>query len=1103
MAIEIGSWLEEHGLGQFADLFAENEIDLDAAADLTEDDLRELGIAMGPRKKLMRAIAELAPATHERPAGALPDRVQDATAAAQLAGERRQVTVLFADICGYTQLSGELGAEGTYSLLETYFRTVDTIVKSYGGNVDKHIGDSVMAVFGAPVSHSDDPERAIRAALAIHQAMPKVSEEAGCPVNVHIGIASGQVVASQIGTENHYTVTGDSVNLASRLTDQAGADQTFLSANVQRSLGPDCQAEDLGEFNLKGIPEPVRVFRLLSLDRAAGDQFNRPFVGRQPELRQFSAALRACVETGSGQAVYLRGEAGIGKTRLTEEFERLALELDFRAHRALVLDFGAGEGQDAIRSLVRSLLSLSSQSGIPERSAAAVAAIDAGLIASEQSAFLYDLLGLDQLRDVRALYDAMDNVTRNRGKREAVAALVSNLARSHRLLLIVEDVHWANALVLEHLAELTRAVADLTVLLVMTSRIEGDQLDESWRASTSSTPIVTVDLRPLRREDALTLASEFFDATNQFAISCVERADGNPLFLEQLLRGAESAADENVPGSVQSLVQARMDMLDPPDRHALQAASVLGQRFSIDALRAVTDSSQYDCGNLIRRYLVRPSGEAFLFAHALVRDGVYNSLLVSNRKELHRRAADWYRSHDPALCAEHLDRADDPGAAEAYLNAGRAQAEALRFEAVSVLTRRGMALSTDDALLCDLACLLADALLNMGATNEAMGAFREAIAHAADDIQRCAAWTGLASALRMADRQNEALQALDKAEEAARNNSLTPELAHIHYLRGNLYFPLGRIDECLSEHEVSYRLAREVGSLEAEARALSGLGDAHYLQGRMITAFESFNKCVRLAQEQGFGRIEVANRQMVGWSRIHLMEFREALDDARNAVKLAARVSHNRAEVGSYLLAGTILSEMGDQEAAVDHLEKSRALAEKMGAGNFISQVLWRLSRVRLARGHVEEASDLVQQALETAREFSMTFVGPAVLATWASLAPDSESRRKALDEAEAIMDSGCVGHNYPWFAEIAIDDALARHEWDYAERCARRLDEYTAHQSLPWADFMVRRAQVLVAWHRDGPSAERRAQIESLAGQAETAGLNSPLPALRDALRH
>ena len=212
--MNVEAWLTDLGLDQYAEAFSENEIDGETLPALTGDDLKEIGVGpLGHRKKLLAAIAELTaegPTTIEEPA-AVP------------AGERRQVTVLFADLSNFTGLSNGLGAEATHVLLNRYFETVDGIVEGYGGAIDKHIGDNVMAVFGAPVAHTDDPERAVRAALDIHAAMTDLSAELERSLTAHIGIASGQVVASGTGSEAHreYTVTGDTVNLASRLQEKA------------------------------------------------------------------------------------------------------------------------------------------------------------------------------------------------------------------------------------------------------------------------------------------------------------------------------------------------------------------------------------------------------------------------------------------------------------------------------------------------------------------------------------------------------------------------------------------------------------------------------------------------------------------------------------------------------------------------------------------------------------------------------------------------------------------------------------------------------------------------------------------------------------------
>ncbi len=205
---------------------------------------------------------------------------------------------------------------------------------NFGGTIDKHIGDCVMAVFGAPTAHSDDPERAVRAALAIHPAMQSLSEKAGRNLKVHLGLASGQVVASKTGSgeRQEYTVTGDSVNLASRLTAMAGPGEIFASNALHQSLLDRLDAEDVGAISIKGLDRPVPVWRVRGLRSSVSYRIHRRLVGRHGELGQFSGVIASCQEVGSGLAFYVRGEAGIGKTRLVEEFQRIASSQHFACH---------------------------------------------------------------------------------------------------------------------------------------------------------------------------------------------------------------------------------------------------------------------------------------------------------------------------------------------------------------------------------------------------------------------------------------------------------------------------------------------------------------------------------------------------------------------------------------------------------------------------------------------------------------------------------------------------------------------------------------------------------------------------------------------------
>ncbi len=564
------------------------------------------------------------------------------------------------------------------------------------------------------------------------------------------------------------------------------------------------------------------------------------------------------------------------------------------------------------------------------------------------------------------------------------------------------------------------------------------------------------------------------------------------------MRSADETGAEGVPDSVQSVVQARLDRLDALDKQALMAASILGQRFSLDPLRHLISDPRYDCSGLITQYLVRQEGDDYLFAHALVQESVYDSLLKTRRASLHREAADWYATRDLALRAEHLDRAEDPTAAAAYYEAAETEVAALRFETALEMANRGIALSEDPATRCQLMCLRADALRNTGATDESIAAFETALESATDDIHRCRAWIGMAGGLRIADRQERALEILDEAEAAASAHGLNSERAQIHYLRGNVYFPLGNIEGCLAEHEKALEFAREAGSAEGEALALGGLGDAYYLRGHMKSACERFRACVDLCREHGYGRIEVANRHMVGWTRAHLMEFTEAIEDGLEAATMAAKVSHHRAELLGLMLAGRVELELGRFVEAQNHLDRALELARMIGAGNFEAQSLIERARLSAAQGEKAQARQFADQAVAVVREVGVTFIGPTVFSVLAALSNGSAERKAALKEAEDILDSGCVAHNHFWFAETAIDQALEASEWDEVDRYANRLETYMREEPLAWPQFMIARGRALAAWGRGNREAELKAELRRLQDVAVETGLVLAAPALQ-----
>ena len=481
---DLTAWLAQIGLEKYAAAFVAHEVDLAALPHLTDNDLKAIGLPLGARRKVLIALAAF---------GARPEGTTKPNA------ERRPVCVLFADLVGYTKLSQELDAEDLHRALQRFFGCVDHIVQQHGGRVDKHIGDCVMAVFGAPVAHGNDVERAVAAALAMRDAVPDLEVAPAPPLAVHIGVASGQVVASGLGSSYHreYTVTGEAVNLAARLTDAAGPGEVLVSNRVRRDLAERLDGTDAGLLEVVRFREPVRARRAQRLRSVTP---RRALVGRNSELAQFHSILDTCRQTGRGRALHLRGEAGIGKTRLLEEVLAIAARQGFACHLGLVHSFGSGTGRDAVQALVRSLLGLDSAADVGRLEEGATAAAAAALADAENLVFLHDFLGLAPSGQLRVLYEAMDNVAREAGRAAISIQLGQRASRRQPRILAIEDLHWADAVTLDLLAPLAAAVDDCPALLIMTSRLEQDPLDQAWRAKAGDGPLLTIDVGPLHAD---------------------------------------------------------------------------------------------------------------------------------------------------------------------------------------------------------------------------------------------------------------------------------------------------------------------------------------------------------------------------------------------------------------------------------------------------------------------------------------------------------------------------------------------------------------------------------------------------------------------------
>jgi tetratricopeptide (TPR) repeat protein len=397
--------------------------------------------------------------------------------------------------------------------------------------------------------------------------------------------------------------------------------------------------------------------------------------------------------------------------------------------------------------------------------------------------------------------------------------------------------------------------------------------------------------------------------------------------------------------------------------------------------------------------------------------------------------------------------------------------------------------------------LQGELLYDLGSIPDSIGAYRQALALAGVDVQRCRARIGLAEGLRIVDRPEEALSELDQAEAVATRHAMVPELARVHYLRGNLYFPLGQLARCLEHHQRACDLARRAHSPELEALALGGLGDADYARGRMHSAHDHFRRCVELCRAHGFGRTEVANFSMVAYTGTYLHAAQDALDESLRAIASAARVGHRRAEIVARHAAFSVLCAMGELEQAVEHTERAGVLSKQLGARRFDAENLSDQAFVLLMQGRRAAALALLEQAIAISCETGVKFVGPWILGRIALATDDPPVRQSALEEGEQLLRQGCVSHNYLWFYRDAINVSLNVGDWAEAERFAAALEGYTRAQPLPWSDFHIAKGRVLAAIGRGGRDEATLRALKQLLAEAERLAWKAALPALQEAL--
>ena len=680
---EIADWLARLGLGHYAQRFADNEIDVSVLPHLTDQDLKEMGVLLGHRRKILAAIAGPNADAQAARAAAAARAPKTADSA-----ERRQVTVMFADLVGSTELSARMDPEDLRDIISTYQKCVTEVVQRFDGFVARYMGDGILIYFGYPEAHEDDPERAVRAGLELIAAVSAVKTPV--VLRIRVGMATGVVIVGDLigsGDAQERSIVGETPNLAARLQALAPPNMVVIADSTRRLLGNLFELQDLGTRDLKGIQGEVRVWAALRRSSIAS-RFEAlhagaltPLVGRGEELalllRRWSRA-----RGGEGQAVLISGEAGIGKSRLAFA---LLQELAREPHIRLRYVCSPQHTDSALYPIISQLIRAAAFED-DDSQHARLDKLDALLAQSstsaEEASLIAELLSLSN--DGRYPPVEVEPQLRRQKTLDALCSQLEALARISPVLLVLEDAHWTDPTSLELFTRIVDLATNHRLLVLVTFRPE---FSPPWIGQSHVTAL-TLNRLAQRDIDSL-IEGVAGDRSLPAGIrhDIIERTDGVPLFIEEMTKAVLDAEGESearravagaptpvgaVPASLQASLMSRLDRLGPA-KDVAQVGAAIGREFPHMLLAALVRKPEQDLESDLDRLMAAgllfrqgiPPHASYLFKHALVQDAAYSTLLREPRRVLHARIAEILEGQfpdiaesQPELLARHYAKAD-------------------------------------------------------------------------------------------------------------------------------------------------------------------------------------------------------------------------------------------------------------------------------------------------------------------------------------------------------------------------------------------------------------------------------------------------------------
>ena len=551
-------------------------------------------------------------------------------------------------------------------------RVITNITEKLGGEIGNSSNEVVLASFGLNPGRRNSIDVAVEAAIQIRDWFTTE------PLNIKCALMSGQVILNDQGKAQ-----GALQSQVSELARLAGFGQIISPLALVSSIAHKVSFSTL-EADFQG-----RV--IASIEAFADELEKTPFAGRYLQIQQLKLAMDTCRETGCGQTILVRGEAGIGKTRLVEELIKRISSEGVVVGAANLSD----HVNDSVSNLTRLVTSiLSFDINVTPDTITDDDLIRLGLSRGQRTA-LIDLLDLEMPKDLREYWDALSDERRQEARRRGLETIVANATRKGPVLTVIEDLQWAEDSILARIGVLASIVADYPNLLVLTSRIDDDRDDLFWRGQARNAPFTTIDLNPLREKEALALGRSIVD-DDDFVLRCYERSGGHPFFMEQLLR-TTSESGRLIPASVQAVIETNLYQLPVVDLDAIQAGAVLGYEFSHAALTALIDNEDYEPTLLLHQRLLVKTERGYHFSHALIRECTYNTLLKSRRNALHNKAAYYFIDTSPALRVDHLLLSESEDAPAELLEMARRERSMNRNDRAKILVRKGLTSLADES----------------------------------------------------------------------------------------------------------------------------------------------------------------------------------------------------------------------------------------------------------------------------------------------------------------------------------------------------------------------------------------------------------------------